>query len=310
LSVQTVTSENLAEFVSHRMSLSEPAKEPEKAPEKVEDKPQETKLEDVLPDDDVVEDGKTPEKPAEDKPKKGKLAERFSELTGKARQAEERAQAAERRAEEAERKVKEAESKANPKPAEKVDDEVGPEPRASDYTDAFEYAKDLSKWSTDKAMKERDEREATKAKDQEREKVVGEWAKRVEATKVDFPDYDAMLASSEVGVSDAVKDALIESELGPRILYEFASNPEVVEKLNKMKIMDQLKEIGKLEIRLAKEEKTATKDEPEAKPEPVVKKAPAPITPARGTKVPENVVNEPGEFKGTYSEWKALRQRR
>lgn len=301
MSVQTVTSETLADFNATRLGLvASTPQEPEK-------KPEETKLEDVVPDDEVIEDEKTPEKPAEEKPKKGKLAERFSELTGKARQAEERAQAAERRAEEAERKAKELEAKANPKPVEKIDDEIGPEPKATDYTDAFEYAKDFAKWSTDKALKDRDAQEAAKVKEQEREKVVSEWSKRVEATKEDFPDYDAMLASSEVGVSDAVKDALIESELGPRILYEFASNPDIVEKLNKMKIMDQLKEIGKLEIRLAKEEKKE-----ETKPEPVreVKKAPAPIVPARGTKTADNPVNDSGEFKGTYQEWKALRNKR
>lgn len=299
MSVQTVTSETLADFNATRLGLVVTPPEAEK-------KQEETKLEDVVPDDDVVDDDKTPEKPAEEKPKKGKLAERFSELTGKVKQADERAQAAERRAEEAERKAKELESKANPKPVEKVDDDVGPEPKASDYTDAFEYAKDLAKWSTDKALKDRDVKDAEKAKEQEREKVHKAWATRVEATKQEFPDYDAMLASSELGVSDPVKDALIESEIGPRILYEFASNPELVEKLNKMKILDQLKEIGKLEIRLAKEEK-----QEESKPDPIreVKKAPAPIVPARGTKTADNPVNDSGEFKGTYQEWRALRMR-
>jgi hypothetical protein len=75
-----------------------------------------------------------------------------------------------------------------------------------------------------------------------------------------------------------------------------------------MKPADQLKWIGRQEDKF---ERMAEKDKPAGeKPKEEVKErkaAPAPIVPVKGGKTPDNPVNTPGEFNGSYQEWKAAR---
>ena len=287
---EVVTSENLQEFNLARLAQTMP-QEVEEAKIISETPAEEVKAEDA---EDEPED-----KPDEPPKKRNKIEERFSELTEQRRQALERAEAAEKRA-------AELESKVNPKPVEKIDNDVGPEPKPADYTDAFEYAKDLAKWSTDKALKDRDAQEAEKVQKAEAEKVMKGWQSRVEATKAELPDYtETLLGADNLSVSDDVRDALIESELGPRILYHLAKNPDEVAKINDMSVRGALRYIGKLEAQFEKPQK-------EEKKEPEVKIArvapPEPIKPIRASSGADNKVDNQGEFQGTYSQWKALRK--
>jgi hypothetical protein len=130
---------------------------------------------------------------------------------------------------------------------------------------------------------------------------MAEWNKRQSEVKKELPDYDDMIASSEVVVSDQVRDAIFESDLGPRILYHLAENPEVAEKLSKLTSIGALREIGKIEARLEKapqeEVKAATKSN-----------APKPISPIRATSAAtDNNLDSNGEFHGTYQQWKEAR---
>lgn len=279
-----VTSENLAEFHAARLGLNnkEPGEVVAEATEVV----------------DAVE-GEQAEEPA--KPK-NKLENRFSEITAQRRKAEERADREAERATALERERDELKAKLAPKPA-ATDD--APKPVVTDYADAFQYAEDLAEWTAENVLKERDKADAKKVADAEAAKVTKAWQKRVEATEKEMPDYADAIAASEVMISDPVRDAIIESEYGPKILYLLATEPEIAEKLSKLSILGQLREIGKLE---AKYEKPEPKAEADTKPVIERPRAPAPISPVRGTKSADNPVNEPGEFKGSYSEWKAARQ--
>ena len=280
---EVVTSENLREFNLSRLIP---------APEV-----QDVEVKEVDPAPEVKEEPKEEEHHEEATKKRNKLEERFSELTRQRNEARERAEAAERRA---------AELEAKSKPAEKIDADVGPEPKSTDYTDAFEYAKDLAKWSTDKALKDRDAKEAEKAAQAEREKTTKAWTARLEAVKTELPDYVEVVASAEdLSVSDDVRDAIIESEIGPRIIYHLAKNPDLVESINGMTVRGALRQIGKLEALLEKPKE----DKPQEKPVALPKvRPPEPITPIRATNTPDNRVGSDGEFTGTYAQWKALRQ--
>lgn len=289
MTIETVTADNLAEFNAARTRTTP---EPEAKPE-VKEPTEEVK---ATAEPEKVDDP-TDDEPKE--PKKGnhKLENRFAELTEKRRAAEERATAAEARA-------AAAEAKLAPKPTEPpVDSDIGPEPKSKDYTDAFDYAKDLAEWSTNKALKERDKQDAAKEQAKEHAKIVDGWKGRIAVVKAELPDYDDMIASSEVKVSDPVRDALIENEHGPRILYDLAADPDLADKLGKMSILRQVVEIGRM---AAKYDKAAEKEEKE---EVIIKerpKAPAPITPVKGTRKADSI-NDPGEFQGSYAQYKAQR---
>lgn len=282
-----VTSENLAEFHAARLGLNNasPAKDPGEV---------------VAEATEVVDQ---PEEQAEGEPPKpkNKLENRFSEITAQRRKAEERAEREAERASAAERERDELKARLAPKEAAASD---APKPVPGDYADAFEYAEDLAEWTAENVLKERDKAEAKKAADAEAAKVTRAWQKRVEATQKEMPDYEDTVAASEVMISDPVRDAIIESEYGPKILYLLATEPEIAEKLSGLSILGQLRELGKLE---AKFEKPDAKAETDSKPVIERPRAPAPISPVRGSKAADNPVNEPGEFKGSYAEWKAAR---
>jgi hypothetical protein len=107
-----------------------------------------------------------------------------------------------------------------------------------------------------------------------------------------------MVASSDVVVSDDIRDAILESDVGPKILYHLAENSEFAKKVASMPTRAALKEIGKLEARF------------EAKAEPVVKsKAPAPVTPLKAVSgVADTKISSDGNWYGSYAEWKAARK--
>jgi hypothetical protein len=104
-------------------------------------------------------------------------------------------------------------------------------------------------------------RREQEAKQQEAEakkaKVIQTWQQKLEATKAELPDYEDMVASSTLTVNDTVRDAIIESDIGPRILYELASDDELAEKLSNLSTAGALKLIGKLEAKFEKDDAPA-----------------------------------------------------
>ena len=286
-----VTSENLADFHANKLGLASEEAPVEAAP-----------VEETVDAEPAVEAQTESEPEAEteaevtDKPKQNpKLEKRFSELTRRAKQAEAEKQALEARLQELEAKV------TPPAPTEK--DILGEKPQASQFQDAFEYAEALAEWSAEQAVTRARQEEADRKAQEERNKVIQTWQQRLDTVKAEYPDYDEMVASSEVVVPDEVRDAILESEVGPRILYELAQNDELAEKIAKSNLRTALRELGKLEARF---ERDNAKDEPKSEPKVVAKpKAPEPIKPLRPT---GGALDVGDTNKLTYQQWKELRR--
>ncbi len=284
-----VTSENLAEFQAQKLGLAT----------------QETPTEaaDAEP---VVEQGRSEpdvetEAAAGEKKHNPKLEKRFSELT-KQREAARLEAERERNAREAlEARLKELETKVNPPKSEEPD----PKPDPSQFNDAIEYAEALAEWTADKKLRERDQAELARKAEEEQSRMRQKFQERLDAVKQELPDYDDMIASSDVAVSGPVTDAIIESDVGPQILYYLAENPDFARELGEKSITSQLRSIGRLE---AKFEKSET-PKPSVK-EPVAKKsnAPAPINPLKSGGNPSDItLDADRKFHGTYQQWKAAR---
>ena len=286
-----VTSENLADFHAQKLGLASEEAPVEAAPveETVEAEPAVEAQAESEPE--VVEEAEVTDKPKQNP----KLEKRFSELTRRAKQAEAEKQALEARLQELESKV------APPAPTEK--DILGEKPQASQFQDAFEYAEALAEWSAEKAILEREKQEAERKVAEERNKVVKAWSEKLEKAKAKLPDFDDLVASSTVQVRDEVRDAILESDVGPEILYTLASDDELATKIASMPVHKALKELGKLEVQFERKEAPVEKSEPVAR-----SKAPAPIKPLTASKGTADVlVDTDGAFHGTYAQWKAAR---
>jgi colicin import membrane protein len=254
-----------------------------------------------------------------DPEKKQKLNLRFSELSKQRDEAKALAEKnaadlkAERDARElAEKRARDLEAKLNP-PAQAEQDELGPEPKPEQFKDAFEYAKALAEWSTDKALHDRDAKEAEARAQEAQQKAIEAFRERQAAFKATAEDYEAVIAASPVAVSNELRDAILDSEVGPQILYHFAQNPADAQRINALKAGAALRELGKLEAKLASAKAPEPKGDEARKPAAAateISRAPAPISPIRGSgsAVAGASVDGDGVFHGTYAEWKAQRK--
>jgi hypothetical protein len=294
-----VTSENLAEFTAQKLGLVDaPAAEAADAEPNAEA-------------DQSGQDGEGNEATALDDQKEKKpnpkLERRFSEITKQREAAREEARKEREQRESLEARLKELESRVSP-PAQADTEELGQEPKPEQFSDMYEYAKALAEYTADKKLMERDKQEVARKAAAEQEVKFKAWADRVNAAKTDLPDFDDMVQSSDVRVSDPVRDAIIESEHGPKILYYLAENSEFAKKLADMSVVSAVREIGKIEARYVRDTKESA---PEVKTAAVKSRAPAPINPLRGAvNTVDANVDADGNFHGSFQQWKAARQAR
>ena len=277
-----LTSENSAEFYANKLGLAE-----DSPTEAVETEP----VAEVEQSEPVVENE---EKVAEEPKPKVKM--RFDEVTKQRDLAKQEAEQARQRTQELEQELKAIKSQAAPKQEQSRDEK----PRPDQFVDAFEYAEALADWSAENAVMRARQEDVEKRIQAERAIVIETWNKKLEATKSELPDFDDMVASSDVVVSDQVRDAILESDVGPRILYHLAENQELAEKISKSSLITALREIGKLE---AKFEKTEPK---EVKTVAQKSKAPAPISPIKAGTSEQVIVTDTDKM--TFQQYKAMRQ--
>jgi len=288
-----VTSDNATTFYAERLGLAD--QEPQAEAEFVkEDSEPEQVAEQSEPE------AKEEAKKQDSEKSKDKLNKRFDKVT-------KRAQEAEAKARELEEKLKSYEARVNPQSEpEKVKAEG--KPQANQFNDAFEYAEALAEWSAENALKQRDAQDASRKAQEAEAKRIQAWNQKIEQAKQEMPDFDQIVQSSDVIVSDEIKKAILESDVGPQVLYALASDEDFARKLTEMDSVKALKEIGKLEAKFEAKEEKPPKAE---KVKGIVSgsKAPDPIRPLSGGKVGADVmIDTNGEFHGTYAQWKAARQ--
>ena len=282
-----VTSNNAADFYAERLGLAE------EAPPTVAEEPSEP-----VQEAESQSEPKAEEEAKETEKSKDKLEKRFSKISKQRDEANARAQQLEAR-------LRDLEAKANPQTIAQTAN-VDDKPQASQFNDAFEYAEALAEWSAEKALKDRDIADQQRKAEEERTKVLESWNKKVDRAKKDMPDFNKVVSNSTVVVSDAIRDAILESDVGPQILYQLASDDDFAESISRMPAIKALKEIGRLEAKF--EAKQEDKPKKEAKTVST-SKAPAPISPLKGGKSAgaDVLVDTNGEFYGSYAQWKAAR---
>ena len=287
-----VTSDNATTFYAERLGLAD-EQDPTEAVEITEPVGE---VEQSEPEAKEEAEEQKPEK------QKDKLNKRFDKVTQRAKQAE--AEARELR-----EKLKSYEGGSAPRQEqEQKPVNVEGKPQASQFNDAFEYAEALAEWSAENALKQRDAEEANRKAKEAQEKVLQSWNEKIAKAKADLPDFDVMVQSSNVVVGDEIRDSILESDVGPQLLYFLASDEDFAKRLTEMPVVKALREIGKLEARFeAKEEKPRKAEK--VRETVSSSKAPEPIKPLSGGKVGKDVmIDTNGEFHGTYAQWKAARQ--
>jgi hypothetical protein len=287
VAANVVTSENLAEFNAKRMGLADSTPS-EAAPVAEPTQVNNGQSEPIEASEEATA--------TEDRKRNPKLEIRFEKITKQREEARAEAQKEREARESLEAKVRELESRSQPQKAQSTE-----EPRPEQFTDMYEYAKALTDYKVDQRLGEEKQKVEQAKIEAQRQEVINTWTKRVQSAKSEIPDFEEMVGSADVTVSNEIRDAIFESDVGPQLLYHLAENPEIAEKLQGMTLTTALRTIGKLEAQF---EKT----EPQTKTVVGRSKAPAPINPIRSAANGRDVpLTSYGKFEGSYQAYKAAR---
>lgn len=116
-----------------------------------------------------------------------------------------------------------------------------------------------------KQSQQQGERERSAAS---QEKIAQRWTTVEQEFAKTHKDYEAVVTpfvEDDLGTfSEVARRAIVESDLGPQVLYHLAQNPEDADRLANMSPTQQVKELGKLELKLS----VPAKDKSKAPPPP------------------------------------------
>lgn len=176
-----------------------------------------------------------------------------------------------------------------------------PEPRVStepvkpEQFDTWEdYAEALAEQKAELKLRERESQ-------RHQSQVDSAYEDRVEEAKGRYDDFEQVAYNPNLRITPAMAETIKASESGPDVAYYLGLNPKEADRISQLHPLQQAKEIGKIEAKLAAE--------------PPVKKsssAPAPITPVKpGGGSQSFDTTDPRSIKSmSTSEWiEAERQR-
>jgi hypothetical protein len=201
--------------------------------------------------------------PDKEEPKSGKAVEkRISQLTRARREAE-------RRADEAEQRLREyqATKPAEARPGTAATAPNGQRPAMPkigefDSVEAYDtalsdYHEKLTEWKLDQRDKARlvAESEAAQAA---RSKAISEsWDEKISRISK-LPDYRELLENADendLKLSQAVAEAMMDSESGGEIAYFFLKHPEEAARISRLSPLAAVREVGKIEAQILSEPK-------------------------------------------------------
>jgi DNA repair exonuclease SbcCD ATPase subunit len=307
--IEVVTNENFNDYVDERMGIDREAIAQQVAAKEEAEKAAQEERAKAVEEDPTLELEEHEEKVPEIKNKRGRLQERFSELTSKRKEAEAQAEEARKIAEEARKEAEEARRQAEElkERYEPKKEPLGEKPKPEDFTDINEYSKALEDFAAEKAIRERQEAEAKEKTEREQRETLERFQKKQAEFMANTPDYQQVLNdASDIVVSDEVKAAILDADNGPEILYALASDKDYAKALAEMPSHRALREIGKMEAKFS----TPDKSEEAKTPVTEISKAPEPIKPLKGASNPVTALRGSDEVPNTmsYEEWKAKRK--
>lgn len=155
-------------------------------------------------------------------------------------------------------------------------------PNPDDFETQAEYDDAVIEWKVEQRFKAQEEKQRVNQAQEQQKAVVQKWQDNVASFTKETPDFqdalDAFDEEYDVPIPPILIESLIESDLGPRVLYKLAKDPEralaLIEKA-KTNPNAAIRELGKIEatLELPKTKTTNTKTK---------KPAPKPLTPVRG----------------------------
>ena len=105
-------------------------------------------------------------------------------------------------------------------------------PTIDKFDNFDEYVTAKAEYIASQTLSKHEQRQQQERAQAAQQQTVEAWNKRVAAA--DIPDFHDVVASSDVPMSQVMQQAIMESEIGPKLAYHLATNPEEAEKIARM----------------------------------------------------------------------------
>lgn len=174
---------------------------------------------------------------------------------------------AEARANELERRLQQLEQQSRRPEQTKVDGE----PRLEQFENIEDYVSAKAAYVADQRIQQtltaRERAEAEKQAQAAQIQSAESWNKRVQLVTAELPDFADVVSSSDIRFKEPLAlEAIRESDIGPKIAYYLASNPDEADEIAGMRGLSAVRAIGRIEARLSSEKASVTKTPPPIEP--------------------------------------------
>lgn len=148
-------------------------------------------------------------------------------------------------------------------------------PKQTDFATHDEYIEALVDWKSDQKLQAARQKDRDEAVKTEFKTKITTHEARVQSFRDAHDDFDEALTNvAGIHITMAVQDSIIESDVGPQMMYALANDPKEFKRICSLPPLAAAREMGKLE---AKFSKPVSKSSNETK----TTKAPKPVTPVR-----------------------------
>lgn len=174
---------------------------------------------------------------------------------------------AEARANELERRLQQLEQQSRQPAQQKAEGE----PKLEQFENIEDYVAAKAAFVADQRIQHtltaRERAEAEKQAQAAQKQTADNWNKRVQLATVDMPDFADVIMSSDVRFNEpAVLQAIQESDIGPKIAYYLASNPDEADEIAQLRGSAAVRAIGRIEAKLELSKASITKTPPPIEP--------------------------------------------
>lgn len=172
----------------------------------------------------------------------------------------------EREAEELRQIALRSQQQTQPKPEQAQAQPADARPQREQFADYESYVEALADWKADQRFsareRERQQQEAFRRAQTEQLSVAQAHKEREAKFVASVEDYQEKVNNPNLRISDVMAQAILHSELGPQVAYYLGNNPDEAERIAALPPIAAVKEIGKLETKVA----TPTKPKSSAPP--------------------------------------------
>lgn len=177
-------------------------------------------------------------------------------------------------------------------------------PLRDDFESLEDYIEALADWKVDTKQAQADAKKTEESLKSDYQKKQESYKTKLETVKKELADFDEVISDfiadhGDIKFSTALNELILESDVGPKVIYSLAKDKALLDKINSMSPLAAAKEFGKLEDTLSKpKQKAEVKSKTEA-PKPIT-----PIGASKGT-VKKSIYDAD---KMSQSEYEAMRR--